>query len=214
MTATALTKKDVLGLALAAGWRGQDAITAARVAWRETRGRPAQTNPEPVNGGCTGPGSRHATGLFQIVPACHPTFDAGRGLVDPIYNAEFAHGLWQRAGWGPWKQNGQTPPAGLDSSAGPESEWLRLLHEHYPNAQAVGVTELPGVVADAAGAVGIDDFAAMLTNPDTWRRVALVVGGAVLFALGLAAVSSDLGSPLRTVSNLVPAGQLAQLVKK
>jgi hypothetical protein len=196
---------DYIGLCSQAGFA--DAVTAARVAWRETRGRPAQVNPQAVGGGCTGPGSHHATGMFQFVPACHPTFDAARGLTDPRYCASFAADVVKQAGWGAWKQGGKTPPDGLDASCGPisdwglpipwkDSHWGRAVERGYLDGSPASVgaetsSGVPGLDGAVAALSTADDVLRMMTSWATWQRVLYVAGGLALITLGTIAVTVD-----------------------
>jgi hypothetical protein len=178
-------------------------ITAARVAWRETRGRPRQINPQPVDGGCKGSGSKHATGLFQIVPACFPDLDENKLLNEPMYSAGAAAGIVAKSGWGPWKIGGNVPPAGLDEY-GTEAEWAALDLDAAKGvwSTAVGVTAGPTEALETAGDAveALGRLGSFLTSWDTWRRALLLAGGAGLVVAAVYLVAEDLGNPLQSIT--------------
>jgi hypothetical protein len=79
--------------ASAAGWSGEDLVTAVAVAGAESSYRPAARNPSG------------ASGLWQILPSAHPEkFAGGVDWANPVTNAAMAYAVWVEAGrsWRPW----------------------------------------------------------------------------------------------------------------
>ncbi len=97
-----LTPAQIASVAKAAGWTGQDLITAVAVAMAESgdsRGaNPGAHNPNPPDNsyglwqvnmlGAMGPERRRAFGLTT-----------NEQLFDPATNARVAHGIWKGQGW-------------------------------------------------------------------------------------------------------------------
>lgn len=78
--------------ALAAGWKGENAVTAVAIAGAESG-----YNPEAEN-----PGSS-AKGLWQTMMSYHEPKYNGDSWADPMANARVAHQIWADAGgWSPW----------------------------------------------------------------------------------------------------------------
>lgn len=212
---------DYIGLVMQNRYfAANDRAMAARVAWRESRGRPRSINPQPVGGGCKGSGSRHATGMFQIVPACWPVvagqpLDESRLLADPAYATEIAAEIVKQSGWRPWTMAGAIP----DDFAGaePTTDWWYWYQaaqvrgymngRYFPPGDGGTATTGIGPVDAGVNAIneagGIADF---FTSWDTWRTVLFVAGGGVLVVLGVTAVANDLGARLPLPG---PAGAIA-----
>lgn len=198
-----LDPADYIGIVVQTWPKGSGVQTAAAIAWRESRGRPRITNTQPVNGGCTGSGGRHATGMFQIVPACWPRFDEARLTSDPFYNSQAAYQIFAEQGWSPWETApdvDMSPGKGFPG-ADPE-DWLYWWQgaqvRGYMNGEftQTGAMLETGItpVDDVARAVGgWDQVAELVTSWSTWRRVLFVTTGAGLVIAGLAAISADLG---------------------
>lgn len=221
-TSGTIDPADYIGIVVQTWPKGSGVQQAAAIAWRESRGTPSVTNTTPVNGGCSGPGSRHATGMFQIVPACHPTYDAGRLLTDPLYNSTAASEIQARNGWGPWET---APDVDLSPGHGfpgaqPTEDWLYWWQgaqvRGYMNGDYVqsGAMLETGIapVDDAARAVGgWGEVASLLTSWSTWRRVLFVTAGAGLVIAGAAAISADIGGPSLPLPG--PAGAALKIGK-
>lgn len=95
-----LNISQLLALASAAGFQGDDLATAVAVALAESGGNPQAYNPEKAARAPEGMGS---FGLWQIYKNAHPEF-AGENLFDPQTNAAAAFAIYQAAGssFGPW----------------------------------------------------------------------------------------------------------------
>lgn len=75
----------------AAGFRGEDLVTAVAVAGGESSYRPTVRN------------SIGASGLWQILQSAHPHLFERYDWRDPLDNARMAHTVWTHAGsWRPW----------------------------------------------------------------------------------------------------------------
>ena len=77
--------------ALAAGWTGDDAVTAVAIAGAESGYRPTAANT-----------SSTARGLWQIMLSYHRHRFRGADWSNPAANARVAHALWSESGWRPW----------------------------------------------------------------------------------------------------------------
>jgi hypothetical protein len=79
--------------ALAAGWTGNDAITAVAIAGAESGYNPQAANP-----------SSTARGMWQTMMSYHAAkYAPGEEWSDAYANARVAHTIWQQAGgWSPW----------------------------------------------------------------------------------------------------------------
>lgn len=95
---------QLLALASAAGFSGDDLATAVAVALAESSGNPQAYNPERAAGAPEGQGS---FGLWQIYLHAHPEF-AGQNLTDPQINAAAAYAVYAGAGnsFRPWSTFG------------------------------------------------------------------------------------------------------------
>lgn len=207
----ALTTVQVVQLASAAGFPREDLITAAGIAWRESRNNPGAVgdvnNPKP---GC------RSLGLMQI-NVCPSYNNAGiwfrqqsetdpnHVLLNPYENMRAAVELRRQSGWRPWSTYRAGIPAPdtarIQSDIAAAGGLDQVLAGAAATAQAAGAGSLAGTLGSSSSmslpSIGnpLDGFRffAMLTDPATWVRVGLVLGGAVLAALGFYAVARDQG---------------------
>ena len=95
---------QLIGLASAAGFTGDDLTTAVSVALAESGGDPNAYNPEVAAHAPIGYGS---FGLWQIYLKAHPEFQ-GQNLFDPQSNAAAAFSVYSNAGgsFRPWSTFG------------------------------------------------------------------------------------------------------------
>lgn len=78
--------------ALAAGWTGEDAVTAVAVAAAESGYRPDAANTTST-----------ARGMWQTMMSYHaPKYAPGESWRDPYANARVAYEIYQSQGWGAW----------------------------------------------------------------------------------------------------------------
>lgn len=182
-----LTSIQVMQTARAAGWTGQDLLTAGAVCWAESSGNP---NAHNTSGGAD------ARGLWQINVArnAHPEY-ASQNMYDPKANAAAAYAIWKRDGWGPWQahNNGSyllyLP---MMTSAATAAGGLMVATDPVGSAkEAAGqVADTVGGIADVPGALlqAVEEpvkILAWLTQSGTQIRIAKVVVGAGLVMLGL-----------------------------
>ena len=95
-----LNVSQLLAIAAAAGFSGDDLVNAVAVALAESGGNPQAYNPEVAAGAPQGYGS---FGLWQIYLKAHPEFQ-GQNLFDPQTNAAAAFSVYSSAGgsFRPW----------------------------------------------------------------------------------------------------------------
>lgn len=201
-----MTPVEVARVAAAAGWRGNALVVAVAVALAESGGNPnahALTSRED------------SRGLWQINIRAHPEY-ASAQLYDPKVNAQAAHTIWVKSGWGPWSTH---------------NSGAYLLH--MPTAEAAVALVRPGdaavaaadpanvggqVAAAAAGPVDVLAAAlkeparllAWLATPAAQTRIvkvaigsALVIGGAWLFARPVVQPVVDTGKKAAKVAAMV-----------
>jgi Lysozyme like domain len=99
-----LSISQLLAVAAAAGFSGDDLATAVSIALAESGGNPQAYNPEHGAGAAQGKGSY---GLWQIYITAHPEYSAAQ-LLDPGYNAQAAYAVYSQAGstFRPWSTFG------------------------------------------------------------------------------------------------------------
>ena len=99
MSTTRLSASEIARYAAAAGFEGDDLITAVAIALAESGGNPSAYNPETAAGAPLGQGS---FGLWQIYLHMHPEYQ-GQNLFDPALNASAAYAIYRAArGFRPW----------------------------------------------------------------------------------------------------------------
>lgn len=89
-----LSASDIAYHAQAAGFDGEDLITAVAIALAESSGNASAYNPEVAANTPTGRGSY---GLWQIYRKAHPEFDDW-DLYDPSNNASAAYSIYSNSG--------------------------------------------------------------------------------------------------------------------
>lgn len=96
-----LSPAQIAQYAAAAGFSGNDLLTAVDIALAESNGNPNVYNPEAAAAGGT-PQGQGSYGLWQIYLKKHPEF-AGANLADPQTNANAAYSIYAVAGgFAPW----------------------------------------------------------------------------------------------------------------
>lgn len=215
------TQTDYYSLAIAQGLTPARARVAAAVGWAESKGNP---NAHNTNAG-TGDNSY---GLWQInmlgdlAPERLVLFGikSNDELFDVQTNAKAmrilsANGAdfsaWSTYNHGTYKEYLNVPVT--DKTNDPL--WKDILKGLSP-AYAVGSSV--GGISDVTQGLGsivetVNKSASWLSNSENWVRVGYVVGGGAMILVGLVMMvqSSSLGS---AAMNLVPAGRVANLVKK
>jgi len=163
---------QIIALAQLAGFSGDDLPTAVAVALAESSGNPQAYNPERAAGAPEGQGS---FGLWQIYLHAHPEF-RGQNLFDPQTNAAAAYAIYAAAGhsFRPWS----TFTAGA-----------YLAHLDDVNAALASNSADTTATASAGDSGGGDTTAAPADSstpgwtPDGGQTIALLLGGALVFAL-------------------------------
>ena len=183
---SALSPAQIAQYAAAAGFAGNDLLTAVDIALAESGGNPAAYNPETAASGGT-PQGQGSYGLWQIYLKMHPEF-AGMNLADPQTNANAAYSIYAIAGgFTPWStytggQYQQYMPAAL-SAAASLSPASNLPGSPY---QGPGSPNMPLVLDAATGQpIAPADVAAMVaaTVPEPSLTDVLLLGGLAIFAL-------------------------------
>lgn len=184
---TSYSAAQLAWLADKAGWGTSDRTVAVAVALAESGGNPNAHN--------TSHGA-DARGLWQINVSsnAHPEY-ASQNLYDGMTNAQAAHDIWSKSGWGPW-------------SAHNNGSYLLYM----PIAAAGVATEVPISAYDAvSGAVTgaaqtVLSPVQSLTNeattaikfvedPNTWIRFAKWAVGASLIVVALAIAAKPIIEP-------------------
>lgn len=176
----ALSTAQLTVVAAKAGWTGSDLAVAIAVALAESGG-----NPNARNAGS----SWDSRGLWQINIAknAHPEY-ASQNMYDPQANANAAHAIWAKDGWGPWQAH---------------NNGKYLLYMPLATAAAgsigVGASAEPAVMGsvDAILQIAQEPIRLMkwLAEPGTQTRIAKVVVGGGLVMLGLYIVARPVVEP-------------------
>jgi hypothetical protein len=139
-------------------------------------------NERVVNGiGCVG--------LWQICPVNFGWLGVTQSeLKDPAANFRAAKRVFARQGWAAWKASGGEPKDPTGTMPQDESGPFDVSNPlgSVPNPLDA-VADTAGAIAALAGAVG--GFFEWVTDPDVWKRVALVVAGGGIVLVGVAAIA-------------------------
>lgn len=154
-----LTAAQIAYYAQAAGFTGQDLVTAVAIALAESSGNANAYNPESGAGAPAGQGSY---GLWQIFLAAHPEY-AGANLYDPQTNANAAYAIYSAAG-------GFSPWATFNSSA--YEAYLGPAQTAAPAAFSVGGLQ----VQPAPGSLALPGMAPIVTPAFNWQTILLGLG--------------------------------------
>jgi hypothetical protein len=189
-----LSDKELAGVAVAAGFTGQNVTIAVAVALAESGGNPNATHTN-TNGSTD-------YGLWQI-NSVHKDLLQKSNWRDPVTNGRMAHSVWSQAG-GKW-----TP-------------WATYNHGTYRlflarATAASGAPVAPGASSgstpvEATGAPGtnLGDAVAKLQDVSGWYRVLFVVVGGVLLLWTIAKLTGNNQlSPLS--KGLIKAGAKAAI---
>lgn len=157
---------QIAAFAIGAGFTGGDVVTAVAVALAESGGDTEATHQN--NDGSTD------YGLWQI-NSVHRELLAGKQWKDPLVNAQMAYEVWKGSGWRAWStyNNGMILVHMPAAIAGARNPARNLPPPTLPSVGGPSSTEQ------------IVQFAGMLRDPKTWRRVGLFLGGTVLMVLGM-----------------------------
>lgn len=91
-----LSASDIAAYASAAGFSGDDIVTATAIALAESSGDPQAHGDQKITAG-------GSLGLWQINLRWHPEYQANpEALYDPQTNANAAYGVFTTQGWTAW----------------------------------------------------------------------------------------------------------------
>ena len=200
---TTLTDAQIAGLAKSAGLSGDALVRAVAVALAESGGRTDALGP-PTQWG-------RAVGVWQIMPLAGRPSTAQ--LKEPNVNAQQMYKISSGGkNWKPWEAytngsylmfvNRAKKAAGNpDSSVGSSG----------------GSTNAEQAISNPFSWPGkILDFFDLITDPITWMRVGMFVGGGILLAIGLFMISGQadrLGQAASMAVDFVPGGKVLKAAK-
>jgi hypothetical protein len=178
----------------AAGFRGAAAVTAVAIALAESGGRPRAHNRTPPD---------DSYGLMQI--NYYGNLRAGRtaaygppeGLFDPEKNMRAAFAIssggknftpWTTYTSGAYLLHKNRASVAVGSTDGNNSAG-DVLGDLKPDLG--DLNPLTGIPNPLKGIEAVGAFFATLLDPSTWRRVLLVLGGALVVGVGLALIFRD-----------------------
>lgn len=155
-------------------------------------------------------------GLWQICPTNFGWLGVTQTELrnDPRAQFRAAKRIYDRQGWDAWRASGGKP--GGDASATSPTDLVAgaagFAGSLDPTQALLGpLGDIAGGITAAAGA--LKGFSEWLTDPDTWRRIALVVagGGIVLVGAATLARGTEFGRTVENVATtVVPAGRVAK----
>jgi hypothetical protein len=170
---------QIAGYAHDAGWSGTDLVVAVAVALAESSGNPAAHALTA---------REDSRGLWQVNVRAHPEF-GGVNLYDPKANAQAAHAIWAKSGWGPWSaHNTGAYLLYMPIASGGVSDYYTLNPGKGAGDAASAATPQP--VKDAAAAaltIAQEPVRVLkwLTQPGTQVRIGKVIVGGGLVMIGL-----------------------------
>lgn len=200
-----LSDAQIAGAAKAAGFSGANLAKAVAIALAESSGNAEAHNAVPPDNsyglwqinmlGSMGPARRKQFGLKSNEDLYNPTTNAKAAYAIASGGKSFSP--WSTYGSGAYlrymsranKASGNPDSAGIDSGGG--------------SVQQAGLTD----VFEWPGA--ITDFFEFITDPNTWLRLGMLVGGGVLIGVALVQVSgagSAIGKVASTAVDFVPGG--------
>lgn len=198
-----LTDGQIAALAAAQGLSGQALVVAVAVALAESDGDADINGPTVTTNWGNGAFKTHAVGLWQILLG--PGRPNEVSLRNPSTNA-----LWMKKlssggkNWIPWEAytNGRylrywsrAQKAAKNPSTTPPTSGS--------GAQPASDVTPAGWVSSATG------FFSLVTDPITWMRVTMILGGGVGIAIGLFMISgqaSRAGQAAKMAVNFIPGG--------
>jgi len=194
---------DVALLAMRAGWRGNDAITAVAIAQAESRFDPGAHNFT---------GRDLSYGLWQINmkgdlgPTRRARYRIARNedLYNPEINARVAYAIWLDRGkrftdWSTYNNGAYIPYKGFAQFAVSQVESGQRFYEpllgNIQDPDSVWDQLTPDVANPLSGIdeVGraVSNIGSFVTNKENWFRVAATVGGGILIMLAVLILLAD-----------------------
>lgn len=196
---------QIAGLAAAQGLEGRALVVAVAVALAESDGDASVDGPTVTTNWGNGPFTTHAVGLWQILLG--PGRPNEAALRNPTTNAQWMKKLSSGGkNWGPWEAytNGRYL-----------RYWSRAQKAaNNPSAQPPGTND-DGTVNQASWnpldwADSASNFFTFITDPVTWLRVAMFLGGGALLTMGLFMLSGQAdkaASAAKMAVNVLPQGR-------
>jgi len=198
-----LSDGQIAALAASQGLEGRALVVAVAVALAESDGDASVNGPTVTTNWGNGPFRTHAVGLWQILLG--PGRPNEIALRNPTTNAQWMKKLSSGGkNWGPWEAytNGRylrywsrAQKAANNPSAVPPTSG---------SGEQIGLTDVaewPGQIAD---------FVKLMTDPVTWLRVGMFIGGGILLAGGLFMLSGQADRATQAAKmavNIIPQGR-------
>lgn len=198
---TTLTDGQIAALAASQGLTGRALVVSVAVALTESGGRTDALGPSTKWG--------RAVGVWQIMPlAGRPSTSQ---LMDANVNAQQMYKISSGGkNWGPWE-------------AYTNGSYLRFwsrAQKAANNPSAVPPTSGSGVEQASLNpldwAEGAGNFFKLMTDPNTWLRVGMVLGGGIILAIGLFMLTGQadrLGQAAGMAVDFIPGGKVLKGVK-
>jgi hypothetical protein len=199
---TQLSPRQLADHGATAGWHSQTLVTAVAIALAESGGK---TDAHAVNA------REDSRGLWQINVRAHPEY-ASANLYDPAVNAQAAHAIYAKSGWGPWSTHSGLFPSYLlwvpTAEIGVAGSEVEKLSKDAGNAaqQIPGVSQATAVADSAQQALGFMQKAGQwMGDRENWARIEMTVIGGVLIIAGLSIVAWPVAKPaVDTAGKLIP----------
>jgi lysozyme-like protein len=204
-----LTDGQIAALAAAQGLSGTALVTAVAVCLAESGGDADINGPTVTTNWGNGNFTTHAVGLWQILLG--PGRPGEAALRNPDTNAQWMKKLSSGGKkWTPWE-------------AYTNGRYLRFwsrAQKAAKNPSAVpptGSTQPAGDVIQASWIGSATDFFQLVTDPITWMRVTMILGGGIMLAIGLFMLSGQadrLAQGAKMAVDFIPGGKVTKgLVK-
>lgn len=207
-----ISDAQIAGLAAAQGISGRALVVAVAVCLAESGGDADINGPTVTTNWGNGNFRTHAVGLWQILLG--PGRPGETALRNPSTNAQWMKKLSSGGkNWTPWEAytNGRylqfwsrAQKAAKNPDATPPTSGGST------NADQVSLNPL-----DWAKAAG--NFFELVTEPSTWLRVGMFIGGGIMLAVGLFMMSGQaerLGQAAGMAADFIPGGKVVKGVAK
>jgi murein DD-endopeptidase MepM/ murein hydrolase activator NlpD len=193
----------IAGAAKSAGFSGDALVKAVAIAMAESGGNIYAHNAVPPD---------NSYGLWQInmLGAMGPErrkrfgLKSNEELYDPGVNAKVAYAFYKsRGGFADWS----TYTGGSYLGYLPRA---RKAAGNPAEAPSAGGVEQTGLSNPLSWPGAITDFFGLITDPVTWKRVGMFVGGGILLAIGLFMLSGQAdraGQALGMAVDFIPGGK-------
>lgn len=204
-----LSDAQIAGLAAAQGLSGRALVVAVAVALAESGGDASINGPTVTTNWGNGNFRTHAVGLWQILLG--PGRPNEVALRNPTTNAQWMKKLSSGGkNWQPWEAytNGRylrywtrAQKAANNPDAQPPTSG---------SADQIGLTDIaewPGQIAD---------FVNLMTDPVTWLRVGMFIGGGVILAASLFMLSGQADRAAQAAKmavDIIPQGKALKAIK-